>query len=179
MEYEIRNKRKLIVSDTTLLEVEVEVYENRREEVKKTKEEANDPKWKRFLKRLDKLPDDVLRIIQSYFTFETRTALVENKFQSLKIFGALKKPMLHHLLYRIYRKFCLRNKNINLKAEAVDLWENVFGIRSISETEGHLWVSSKDLKRMVEYLVILFKSYEQHQYCFELFSIISLLAKKK
>jgi hypothetical protein len=176
MDYSIRNKKKLIISDTTLLEMEVEVYENRKEEGKRIREESSDPKWKLFLKRLDRLPDELLRIIQSYVTFETRTALLENKYQPLKLFCTLKKPMLHHLLYRIYRKYILRSKNINLKSEAMDLWENIFGTRSINDSGGgQLWVSVKDLKHMVEYLVILFKSYEEYQSCFELFSLSILL----
>lgn len=160
-------KEKRINFESAIITIDTDLYENGLEQKKRIKQEASDPKWQQFLKRLNLMPDDVLNVIQSYFTYETRAAILEKIYQPLKIFYSLKKEKLIRIVYHIYRKFCIRTKNCVLREKTIQLWDNLFGVHNLNE---NTWVSMSTLKKLLAYWFVLFRKHNRHRYCFSIYA---------
>jgi hypothetical protein len=66
-------------------------------------------------KNLSRLPDDILKHIQSYFTYETKCSLLESKYNPIKLFLSLNSSSVFIYIRIIHSKLntdCLR-KEIN------------------------------------------------------------------
>ena len=81
----VEDAKKQFDYETLTTVMDVEIFENKMEENKRKKIDAKDEKWKKFLKRVALLPDDVLRDIQSYFVYETKAVLLVQKYNPLKL----------------------------------------------------------------------------------------------
>jgi hypothetical protein len=148
------------------------------EENKRKKADAKDEKWKKFLKRVALLPDDMLREIQSYFTYETKAVLLVHKYEPLKLFHSLNAYLLNKYIYMIYKKYYSSITHQNLKMKLSSIWKALYKDKFIIEEKKWGIPSLKKLKTFVQYLFILFREYGRPQYCFELYRDIIILKKK-
>jgi len=163
-------------SETLIPVMNIEIYENTMEENKRKKIEAKDENWKKFLKRVAQLPDDLLKTIQSYFTYETKVAILEHKYNPIKLFHSLNKKLLNRYIYQIYHKIYKMIRNRILYKKMTVMWKGLYNTTVIQE----IWWKIpplKKLKSFIQYLFILFRKYDCDQYCFELYRDIAILKK--
>ena len=140
------------------------------------REKQDQEKQKTFLKLLNKLPDELLRIVQSYFTYETRAAILVKTYNPVKLFCALKKPALLKVLDHIHDKYSLRKDNHLLHTRMAELRKSFYKQgRGFSK---ECLLSTSELKLYLQYLFVLFHNYQRHQWCFDLYrAIISTFRK--
>ena len=166
-------ERKAFVSH-----MQIDNYIDSSERKEREKEEGTDPKWKRFLYRLNALPDEILRIIRTYFTYETRAALLEKYYQPIKLFQSLPKNVLKMAIYKIYRKYHTTCKNESLKKIMMETWKRFYKDSIVSDVPYHS-ASLSDMKHMIEFLFYLFRTYNRPRYAYELYRMISIMKKPK
>lgn len=163
--------------ETMIPVMNIKIYENTMEENKRKKIEAKDENWKKFLKRVaEKLPDELLRTIQSYFTYETKAAILEHKYNPIKLIHSLNKKLMNRYIYQIYHKYHKIIRNKVLKNEMIDMWKRLYNTPVIQE----IWwkrPALNKLKSFIQYLFILFRKYGREKYCFELYRDIAILKK--
>lgn len=84
-----RNKEE--IEDIEKIEsIKEEVATNERKEKTEKKQQAKENKKNTVLKRIELLPDELKRYIQSYFAYETKIVLLESKYKIPKIIMAMK-----------------------------------------------------------------------------------------
>ena len=163
------NKEKMDFGSKSLVNhMDVEIDEHKIEKKRRDKEQAKDTEWKRFLKSLNNLPDEIHRIIRSYFTYETRAALLE-KHHPIKLLQSLKKAKLMKVIYRIFT----RKYKPELAQKLKDIWNNFYKNPRISK-EVQSSASVKDMKILIEYLFIKLKENKEHRICYDLYSLALL-----
>jgi hypothetical protein len=173
----VEEAKKKFDYETLTTVMDVEIFENKMEENKRKKIDAKDEKWKKFLKRVALLPDDVLCEIQSYFMYETKAVLLVQKYEPLKLFHSLNRSLLNKCIYQVYRKYYYSTTHQNLKMKMTTIWKALYKDSHIVE---RIWdiPPLKKLKTFIQYLFILFCEYGRPQYCFELYRDIIILKKK-
>ena len=173
----VEEAKKKFDYETLTTVMDVEIFENKMEENKRKKIDAKDEKWKKFLKRVALLPDDVLCEIQSYFMYETKAVLLVQKYNPLKLFHSLNRYLLNKCIYQVYRKYYYSTTHQNLKMKMTTIWKALYKDSHIVE---RIWdiPPLKKLKTFIQYLFILFTDYGCPQYCFELYRDIIILKKK-
>jgi hypothetical protein len=107
--YELRLDEFIRLS--SIAHIEEKLYLHTIHTQAREKEEKQEQKT--FLNLLGKLPDDLLRIIQTYFTYETRTAILVKTYNPIRMFCALKKTRLNKALTHINKKYAPVNKNFS------------------------------------------------------------------
>lgn len=163
---------------TCILSMDMKIYNEKEHRNEREKKEAADPQWRQFLKTLNTLPNEILLIIQEYFTYETHTALLEKKYQPIKQFQSLNKKVLKNSIYQIYVKYYFDCKDDPvLKKELHDLWSLFYKDTQISEYPYHS-ATMKEMKLMIEYLFLLFRSYQRYEWCFQLYRMIIIMKNK-
>lgn len=167
----VNNLLQIITIDSSLLErnylvniMYIDVNKSLMEKEDTAKQDKKDTDWKRFLKNLDSLPDELLRIIRSYFTYQTRAALLE-KYQPIKLFLSLKKERLMNVIYKIYKRKYPPKFAKNLK----DKW-NIFFKTNVISKSAYKSVTVKDLKIFIEYLFYILNKHGASRFCFKLYS---------
>ena len=156
-------------SEMVHMEDELYVDDNNTRNREKEEKEGD----KTFLKLFGKLPDELLRVIQSYFTYETRAAILVKTYNPVKMFCALKKNRLGKVIILITKKYAPADKEKS-QAWKVDpklyikmrTLYTLFFNRSINE-----------LKVYLQYLFLLFRKFHQDQWCFELYRKIVVCRK--
>ena len=174
----IKDSKKKFDYETLPSVMEIEIFENKMEENQRKKIDDKDGKWKKFLKRVALLPDDILCEIQSYFTYEVKTVLLVQKYEPLKLFHSLNAYLLNKYVYIIYKKYYHLITHNNLKMKLSSIWKALYKDNFIIEEKKRCIPSLKKLKPFIQYLFILFTEYEHPQYCFELYRDIIILKKK-
>ena len=174
----IEESKKKFDYETLPSVMEIEIFENKMEENQRKKIDAKDGKWKKFLKRVASLPDDILCKIQSYFTYEVKTVLLVQKYEPLKLFHSLNAYLLNKYVYIIYKKYYHSITHNNLKMKLSSIWKALYKDNFIIEEKKRGIPPLKKLKSFIQYLFILFSEYERPQYCFELYPDIIILKKK-
>ena len=161
----LQQKHKFMrVSD--LVHIEDSLYQQAIDTQLREKQEA--PQQKTLLKLLNKLPDDILRLVHSYFTYETRAAILVKTYNPVKLFCTLKKPVLLKVLNHIYDKYSLRNVNHSLWLRMAQLHKSFY--KGVFSKECVL--STSELKLYLQYLFVLFHNSQCHQWCFDLYRAI-------
>jgi len=173
----IKDSKKKFDYETLPSVMEIEIFENKMEENKRKKIDDKDGKWKKFLKRVALLPDDILCEIQTYFTYEVKTVVLVQKYEPLKLFHSLNAYLLNKYVYIIYKKYYHLITHNNLKMKLSSIWKALYKDNFIIE-EKKCIPPLKKLKPFIQYLFILFTEYERPQYCFELYRDIIILKKK-
>jgi hypothetical protein len=173
----IEDAKKNFDYETLTTVMNVEIFENKMEENKRKKIDAKDEKWKKFLKRVALLPDDVLCEIKSYFMYETKAVLLVQKYNPLKLFHSLNRYLLNKCIYQVYRKYYHLISHQNLKMKMTTIWKSLYKNSNIQEIKWDI-PPLKKLKTFIQYLFILFTDYGRPQYCFELYRDIIILKKK-
>ena len=161
-----------------IVKMEVELYQNNNERRNVEIKQAEDPMWKDFLKRLNAIPDEVLRIIRSYFTEETRGAILEKIYQPIKLYHKLKKNTMKKTIFRIYNKYYTQCNDYVLKDKLMYLWKKFYKDSHISNVPYHS-ASIKDMKIMIEYLFMLFHEHHYTRCSFEMYRTIVVMKHKK
>lgn len=175
---EFNKEKKEFDRISFIVSMELDLYDFNYERKRQEKKDAADPDCKDFLKRLNALPDEILRMVRGYFTCETRAALLAKTYQPIKLFQSLKKNTLKTAIYRIYSKYCTQCCNPVLKKAMIDLWTKFYKDPNISQTPYHS-ASLNDMKLMIEYLFHLFYKFDCPIYCFELYRMIIVMKHKK
>ena len=161
----LQQKHKFMrVSD--LAHIEDSLYHEVIDTQLREKQEA--PQQQTLLKLLNKLPDDILRLVQSYFTYETRAAILVKTYNPVKLFCTLKKPVLLKVLNHIHHKYSLRNDNQLLSLRMAQLRKSFY--KGVFNKECVL--STSELKLYLQYLFVLFHNSQRHQWCFDLYRAI-------
>ena len=161
----IKNDLILIGRNSLIARMDIDVNKSRLEKEDREKQQEKNADWKRFLKNLDSLPDELLRVIRSYFTYETRAALLE-KYQPIKLFQSLKKKKdLMNVIYRIYT----RKYTPKFAKELKDKWNILFKDKTISKT-AYKSVTVKEMKIFIEYLFYTLNKHGASRICFKLYS---------
>ena len=173
----VEEAKKNFYYETLTTVMDVEIFENKMEENKRKKIDAKDEKWKKFLKRVALLPDDVLREIKSYFMYETKAVLLVQKYEPLKLFHSLNRSLLNKCIYQVYNKYYHLITHQNLKMKMTTIWKALYKNSNIQEIKWDI-PPLKKLKTFIQYLFILFREYGCPQYCFELYRDIIILKKK-
>ena len=152
------------------------------------KEEKKDKKEKAFLKLIGNLPDELLRVIHSYFTYETRAAILLKTYNPVKMFCALKKSGLQKVVAWINKKYAPSNKEES-QAWKVDpklytkmktlysLFYDGIQFRYSNGYNTKFNLSISEMKTYLQYLFLLFRKFHQHQWCFELYRMIIVCKK--
>jgi hypothetical protein len=174
----IKESKKKFDNETLSSVMEVEIFENKMEETQRKKVDAKDGKWKKFLKRVALLPDDILCEIQSYFMYEVKAVLLVQKYDPLKLFHSFNKYLLNKFIYHIYKKYYHSTTHQNLKMKMTTIWKALYKDNFIIEEKKYSIPPLNKLRTFVQYLFILFHEYEHPQYCFELYRAIIILKKK-
>ena len=152
--------------ESNLVHIEDSLYHEVIDTQVREKQEA--PQQKTLLKLLNKLPDELLRLVQSYFTYETRAAILVKTYNPVKLFCALKKPALLKVVDHIHDKYSLRNDNHSLWLRMAQLHKSFY--KGVFSKECVL--STSELKLYLQYLFVLFHDYQRHQWCFDLYRAI-------
>jgi len=167
-----RNSEKIHMEDDLYLDTR-----NREKEEKKEKKD------KAFLKLIGNLPDELLRVIQSYFTYETRAAILLKTYNPVKMFCALKKSGLQKVVAWINKKYAPSNKE-HSQAWKVDpkLYSKMRTLYSLFYDGLHFRYSDgyntkfnlsiSEMKTYLQYIFLLFRKFHQDQWCFELYRMI-------
>ena len=155
--------------ESNLVHIEDSLYHEVIDTQLREKQEA--PQQKTLLKLLNKLPDDILRLVQSYFTYETRAAILVKTYNPVKLFCALKKPALLKVIDHIHHKYSLRNDNhsLLLHTRMAELRKSFYK-QVVFRKECVL--STSELKLYLQYLFVLFHNSQCHQWCFDLYRAI-------
>ena len=168
LKYSLKNiNNDFILMERISLIGRMDIFVNKFILEKKDREKQNekDADWMRFLKNLDSLPDELLRIIRSYFTYETRAALLE-KYQPIKLFKSLnKKKDLMNVIYSIYT----RKYTSKFAKQLKDMWTILFKDKTISKT-AYKSVTVKEMKIFIEYLFYTLNKHGASRICFKLYS---------
>jgi hypothetical protein len=154
-----------------MIHMEDELYVDDIDTRNREKEEKKGDKT--FLKLFGKLPDELLRVIQSYFTYETRAAILVKTYNPVKMFCALKKNGLEKVINMINRKYAPADKE---KSQA---WKVEPNLHSKMRTLYTLFfnLSINEMKVYLQYLFLLFRKFHQEQWCFELYRMIIVCKK--
>lgn len=156
--------------------MEVEIFEHDIKHKKNKKIEDKDKDWKNFLKKVQKLPDELLRTIQSYFTYETKAAILYEKYEPIKLFQSLNKRLLNKYIYIIYNKYCKKMHNKFFKDKLMVMWQSLYKDHGKRIEEKTIGVPSfSKLKTFIQYLFVLFQYYNYSQFCFELYRDIIII----
>ena len=147
---------------------------------KRVKEERASKQHQTFLKLLGNLPDELLRLVQSYFTHETRSALLVHTYNPVKMFCALDKSGLLKTVGYINKKYAPVNKQFspawkvsqNLHSKLTRLYFNFY-----DREKGKYILSTCHLKIYLQTIFSLFHKYHQHQWCFDLYRAIIVCKK--
>lgn len=181
MKAEIINRneiKKKFDFETLTAVMEVEIFEHDIKDKKKKKIEDKDKDWKNFLKEVQKLPDELLRTIQSYFTYETKAAILYEKYEPIKLFHSLNKRLLNKYIYVIYNKYCKSMPNKFFKDKLMVMWQSLYKDHNKRIEEKRIGVPSfSKLKTFIQYLFVLFQYYNYSQFCFELYRDIIIIKK--
>ena len=144
------------------------------------KEERLCEKQRTFLKLLNKLPDEILRIVQSYFTYETRAAILLKTYNPIRMFCALDKSGLNKTISHINHKYAPVNKLYSRAWKADPELHNkmtkIYGV-FYDRFRGKYLLSTSDLKIYLKHIFSLFHEYKQHQWCFDLYRAIIVCKK--
>ena len=171
--------------NSEMIHMEDDLYVDTRNREKEEKEEKKD---KIFLKLIGNLPDELLRVIQSYFTYETRAAILLKTYNPVKMFCALKKSGLQKVVGWINKKYAPSNKEQS-QAWKVDpkLYSKMRTLHSIfydgmqfRYSDGFSCkfnLSTNQMKTYLQYLFLLFRKFHQDQWCFELYRMIIVCKK--
>jgi hypothetical protein len=161
---EYRGGYDKFMRDSKLTHIEHEVYM----EEKKVKQEDD----KALLKRVTRLPDELLRVIQSYFTYETRLALL---YKTVKMITAFKKPQLKKMVNHIYKKYYPICKNVDGA-----LYDEM---RKLSIMFGPVdftcKLSMNEIRLFGQHLFSLFKKYGHHDWCYDMYRAINVMHVSK
>ena len=154
-----------------MIHMEDELYVDNIDTRNREKEEKKGDKT--FLKLFGKLPDELLRVIQSYFTYETRAAILVKTYNPVNMFCALKKNGLGKVITLITKKYAPADKE---KSQA---WKVDAKLYSKMRTLYTLFFnrSINELKVYLQYLFLLFRKFHQDQWCFELYRMIVVCKK--
>jgi len=179
MKTEIINRneiKKKFDFETLTAVMEVEIFEHDIKHKKNKKIEDKDKDWKNFLKEVQKLPDELLRTIQSYFTYETKAAILYEKYEPIKLFHSLNKRLLNKYIYVIYNKYCKSMPNKFFKDKLMVMWQSLYKDHNKRIEEKRIGVPSfSKLKTFIQYLFVLFQYYNYSQICFELYRDIIII----
>ena len=153
-----------------MIHMEDELYVDDNDTRNREKEEKEEKEGdKTFLKLFGKLPDELLRVIQSYFTYETRAAILVKTYNPVKMFCALKNKGLEKVITLITEKYAPADKSRKVDPKLYSKMRTLYTLffnRSINE-----------LKVCLKYLFLLFRKFHQDQWCFELYRIIVVCKK--
>ena len=156
-----------------MVHMEDELYVDDIDTRNREKEEKKGDKT--FLKLFGKLPDELLRVIQSYFTYETRAAILVKTYNPVKMFCALKKNGLQKVINMINRKYAPADKE---KSQAWKVDAKLYSkMRTLYTLYCFFNLSINELKVYLQYLFLLFRKFHQDQWCFELYRMIIVCKK--
>lgn len=156
-----------------MIHMEDELYVDDIDTRNREKEEKKGDKT--FLKLFGKLPDELLRVIQSYFTYETRAAILVKTYNPVKMFCALKKNGLQKVINMINRKYAPADKE---KSQAWKVDAKLYSkMRTLYTLYCFFNLSINELKVYLQYLFLLFRKFHQDQWCFELYRMIIVCKK--
>ena len=155
-----------------MIHMEDELYVDDIDTRNREKEEKKGDKT--FLKLFGKLPDELLRVIQSYFTYETRAAILVKTYNPVKMFCALKKNGLQKVINMINRKYAPADKE---KSQAWKVEPKLYSKMRTLYTLFYNHLSINEMKVYLQYLFLLFRKFHQDQWCFELYRMIVVCKK--
>ena len=155
-----------------MIHMEDELYVDDIDTRNREKEEKKGDKT--FLKLFGKLPDELLRVIQSYFTYETRAAILVKTYNPVKMFCALKKNGLQKVINMINRKYAPADKE---KSQAWKVEPKLYSKMRTLYTLFYNHLSINEMKVYLQYLFLLFRKFHQDQWCFELYRMIIVCKK--
>jgi hypothetical protein len=138
--------------------------------------EDKDINNKLFLKRLNLLPDDVLNVICSYFTYETKsTILIYSLYPMQKMIQSFSSKTMKMLIYTIYNDYVMINKHRKLIDSAKKCWSDLGRPSIIYDiyAEGRdSIVSIKIMRTWFLYLMKLFHQYNSFKSLYEIQRLI-------
>jgi hypothetical protein len=172
--------------NSEMIHMEDDLYIENIDTRNREKEEKEEEKA--FLKLFGKLPDELLRVIHSYFTYETRSTILVKTYNPVKMFCSLKKSGLQKVIDKINKKYAPTMKR-NSRAWKVDpklhtkmrtLYTLFYDEPRFSYSDGlhcKFNLSINEMKMYLQYIFLLFRKFRQHQWCFELYRMIIVCKK--
>jgi hypothetical protein len=160
---------------SSIVHIEEKIYLNNVDTRSREKEERASKEHQTFLKLLDKLPDDLLRLIKSYFTYETRAAILVKTYNPVKMFCALDKIGLIKTVMYINNKYAPINK-LWSAAWKVDheLHKKMVNMYCLfyDRYKCKYILSTTDMRLYIQNIFLLFHEHQQHKWCFDLYRAI-------
>ena len=121
-----------------------------------------------LLKRLDKLPDELLSIIRSYFTYETRTNIISKSYIDGSILKEFLAPGIRVIKYRIFNDYRTKMRIYReLFKEMSRQW--VLFHDTPHFLDGVFKGTLNQERLYIEYLFFLFRKFGCHQWLYEIF----------
>lgn len=138
-----------------------------------------------LLKRVDKLPDELIRVVQTYLTFETRVTILEHKAKNT-LNKELDSYAIHMIPCRIYRNYY---RKMDLYPELKALFKKFGTIFYYTSDDyyamGEVYVSryvrAKNIKQVrlfTSYLLLLLDQHNRFNWLYEIYRLI-LIGKNK
>ena len=160
--------------------IEDKLYSHAFNQQQREKEDRASKQHQNFLKLLDNLPDDLLKVIQSYFTYETRAALLVHTYNPIRMFCALNKSGLQKTLTYINKKYApvskqhspAWKKSPELHTKMIRCYRRFY-----NREKTKYILSTSDLKLYLRAIFFMFHRYQQHQWCFDLYRAIIICKK--
>ena len=138
--------------------------------------EDEDINRKLFLKRLSLLPDDVLNVIRSYFTYETKSAiLVYSLYPMQKMIQSFSSKTMKMLIYIVYNDYVMINNNRKLIDSAKERWVDLGRPSIIYDIYGEGRDSIVSIKVMRTWFLYLIKKFHQYNSFKSLYEIQRLI----
>jgi hypothetical protein len=120
-----------------------------------------DPNNKLDMKRVSELPDDVLKHIRSYFTYDTRISLLETveniKMNPMRQIMNMHKKNLIRFMYKIYNSEVMYEKS-TARNRLMNLYYLFYGNTVVEEIHYNTYLVEYERLRMMEILNI----YKEH-----------------
>lgn len=160
--YFINNTKKIErLNQLTVMEEEVNTYKKNTNK-KITNSNSNNLKNDSLLSSIDNLPNELKIIIQEYFTYDTRAALLESKYKPLNIIQKMNAKLLKKLIQVIFHKEIYRFYEYSLKQQMVADYCIFYNTYIVNEMQINRY--SIDEKTFLSYIIINMNSYPKILY---------------
>jgi hypothetical protein len=141
---------------------------------KNKKNNINDP----LLKAIYKLPNELIKYIQEFFTYETKCELLESKYQPYKIINKFPGLKIRNIIKLVFEKQIMKiNNDVDWKKQMIHSYKIFYDTKIINNVY-KIKRNLPDEKTFLIYTLITFR-YTCPEILYELFKIIIITSNKK
>jgi hypothetical protein len=128
-----------------------------------------------LLKIKNDLPDEIINVVQEYFTYETKSILLESKYDPIKLINKFNSYQINGIIETIFGNFVMKLLDEDTKDNILFKYRTFYDCNPNSGEET-LIRNITDERVFLKNIVLSFKPY-QHKILYGLYRLIILLNK--